>query len=101
MAEPSPEQFLGNQHDCQFASDPRQNKELGSCFKGRHVLIAGAGRGIGRATAEFFAYTEAQSLSLMALELDEVDETAQLCKKVSPKIVTKTAAFDVRDYPKV
>jgi NAD(P)-dependent dehydrogenase (short-subunit alcohol dehydrogenase family) len=98
---PAPEKFLGDLHDCEYASDPRQNKELGSLLEDRHVVIAGAGRGIGRATAEFFAHTEAASLSLMALELAEVDETARKCKEINPKLQTKTAAFDVRDYDKV
>ncbi|KAK5321335.1 hypothetical protein LTR67_009243 [Exophiala xenobiotica] len=101
MGEPAPERFLGNQHDCQYASDPRKNKDLAASLNGRHVLIAGAGRGIGRATAEFFAHTEAKSLSLMALEAAEVEETAKLCKEINPNLTTKTAAFDVRDYAKV
>lgn len=101
MGETAPERFLGDQHDCQFASDPRINKDLGALLNGRHVLIAGAGRGIGRATSEFFAHTAAKSLSLMALELSEVDETARICRKINPNLLTKTAAFDVRNYDKV
>lgn len=93
--------YLGNQHDCEYATDPRQNKDLAATLRGKSVLIAGAGRGIGRATAEFFSHTEAASLGLMALELDEVDETAKLCKAINPKITTKTSAFDVRDYAAV
>jgi len=95
------ERFLGDQHDSQPATDPRQNKELAAAFEGKHVVIAGAGRGIGRATAEFFAHTAAKSISLMALELNEVDETASICKKINPDLKTKTAAFDVCDYDKV
>jgi len=49
----------------------------------------------------FFAHTAAKSLSLMALELSEVDETARICKEINPNLLTKTAAFDVRDYEKV
>lgn len=98
---PEAERFLGDQHDCEFASDPRQNKELAASFKDKNVVIAGAGRGIGRATAEFFAHTDAKSLSLMALELEEVDETAKICKTINPKLLTKTAAFDVTDYAEV
>lgn len=100
-SEPMVERFLGDQHDCQPATDPRRNKELAAAFKDKNVLIAGAGRGIGRATAEFFAHTAAKSLSLMALELHEVDETANICKKINPNLQTKTAAFDVKDYSKV
>ncbi len=92
---------LGNQHDCQFASDPRVNTELAASFKNLNILVSGGGRGIGRATAEFFAHTEARSLSLMALELSEVDETARICKEINPILLTKTAAFDVRDYSRV
>ncbi|KIX03865.1 uncharacterized protein Z518_07418 [Rhinocladiella mackenziei CBS 650.93] len=101
MGEAAKERFLGDQHDCQFATDPRQNKELAALLKDQHVVIAGAGRGIGRATAEFFAHTEAQSLSLMALELAEVEETAKICQKINPNLRTQAAAFDVTDYDRV
>ncbi len=99
--DPMVERFLGDQHDSQPATDPRTNKELAAAFKDKNIVIAGAGRGIGRATAEFFAHTNAKSLSLMALELNEVDETASICKKINPDLKTKTAAFDVKDYSKV
>jgi NAD(P)-dependent dehydrogenase (short-subunit alcohol dehydrogenase family) len=98
--DPRVERFLGDLHDCQPATDPRTNKELAASFKDKNIVIAGAGRGIGRATAEFFAHTNAKSLSLMALELHEVDETARLCQEINPDLRTKTAAFDVKDYAK-
>ena len=88
-------------HDCEYATDPRVNKDLAASLKDKNVVIAGAGRGIGRATAEFFAHTQAKSLSLMAVELNEVNDTAKACKAISPTIITKTAGFDVRDYDKV
>ena len=94
------ERFLGDQHGSHPATDPRSNKELAAAFNDKNVVIAGAGRGILRATAEFFAHTSAKSLSLMALELNEVDETASICKKINPDRPTKTTAFDVKDYSK-
>lgn len=92
---------VGTQLDCTFISDPRQNKELGARLKDKNVLIAGAGRGVGRASSEFFAHTQARSLSLMALEAEEVEETAQLCKKINPDLKIKTAGFNVMDYESV
>ncbi|KAK5052143.1 hypothetical protein LTR84_002947 [Exophiala bonariae] len=89
---------LGTQYDCTFISDPRQNKELGARLKDKNILIAGAGRGVGRAASEFFAHTEAKSLSLMALETEEVEETAQLCNKINPSLRIKTAGFNVMNY---
>ncbi|KAF4967744.1 hypothetical protein FSARC_4805 [Fusarium sarcochroum] len=90
--------LLGKEHDCYFASDPRVNPELATSLKDKNVVIAGAGRGIGRACALFITYASARSLSLMALELDEVKETAELCRKTNPHILVKVAAFDVTDY---
>lgn len=101
MEEPVADRILGNQFDCTFISDPRVNKELGARLQGQNVVIAGAGRGVGRATAEFFAHTEAITLSLMALELAEVDETAALCREINPKLKIKTAAFNVLEYSAV
>ncbi|KAJ9604229.1 hypothetical protein H2200_011063 [Cladophialophora chaetospira] len=104
MANEKPVSFtspLGTQYDCTFISDPRQNKELGARLKDKNILIAGAGRGVGRATSEFFAHTEARSLSLMALEAEEVEETAQLCKKINPDLQIKVAGFNVMDYGSV
>lgn len=101
MGELAPEKFLGDEHDCQYASDPRRNKDLGALLRDRHVLIVGAGRGIGRATAEFFAHTAAKSLSVCALELAEVQETARLCKEINGNLLTKAAGLDVRDYKQV
>ena len=93
---------FGNQlHDCEYAADPRLNKDSAASLMGKNIVIAGAGRGIGRATAEFLAHTQAKSLSLMAMELEEVDETARGCQSINPQILTKTAGFDVRDYGKV
>lgn len=83
MPEEAPDGFLGIESDCQYTSDPRQNKTLSALLKGRHVLIAGAGRGIGRATAEFFANTETTALSLMALELAEVEEPLGIVRNQS------------------
>jgi NAD(P)-dependent dehydrogenase (short-subunit alcohol dehydrogenase family) len=94
------ERFLGDLHDCQPTTDPRTNKGLREALKGKNVIIAGAGRGIGRATAEFFAHAGVKSLGLMALELHEVDETASICQEIHPDLKTKTAAFDVCDYAK-
>jgi len=88
-------------HDCDVDSDPRRNQQLARSLRGKHVIIAGAGRGIGRATAEFFAHTAISSLSLVALELNEVEETARLCIDINPAVVVRTAAFDVADFPAV
>ncbi|KAJ4250193.1 hypothetical protein NW762_012008 [Fusarium torreyae] len=90
--------LLGQEHDCYFASDPRENPELATSLKDKNVVIAGAGRGIGRACALFTTHASARSLSLVALELDEVEETAKLCRKINPHILVKVAAFDVTDY---
>lgn len=101
MSEISAEKYYAEKHDCEYASDPRQNKDLAASLQGKHIVIAGAGRGIGRATAEFFAHTAAKSLSLVALELAEVEETAKLCAQINPSLALKTAAFDVTEYAKV
>jgi NAD(P)-dependent dehydrogenase (short-subunit alcohol dehydrogenase family) len=89
---------LGKKQDCDFDSDPRQNKELAESLRDKHVLIAGAGRGIGRATAEMFAYTAISSLSILALELNEVNETARLCSAINPNLAVRAAAVDVTDF---
>lgn len=93
--------LLGKEHDCYFASDPRVNPELATSLKNKNVVIAGAGRGIGRACALFITHASARSLSLMALELDEVKETAELCRKINPQMLIKVAAFNVTDYHSV
>ncbi|KAH6995427.1 hypothetical protein EDB80DRAFT_815736 [Ilyonectria destructans] len=92
--------FLGEEKDCSLSTDPRINKELAASLKDKNVVIAGAGRGIGRSSALFLTHASAKSLSLMALELDEVEETAGLCREINPKVLLKTAAFDVTDYGK-
>jgi NAD(P)-dependent dehydrogenase (short-subunit alcohol dehydrogenase family) len=101
MSQHKSRNFLGDQHDCQFASDPRVNKELAASLGGKHIIIAGAGRGIGRATAELFAHSHAASINLIALELSEVEETARLCKEINPNIIFNTAAFDIKDFHEV
>lgn len=99
-ADPS-ERFLGDLHDCYHSTDPRVNADLASQLNGLNVIIAGAGRGIGRAAAELFAHGSPASLSLVALEQDEVDSTAELCRAINPSIAVKTAAFNVTSAPAV
>jgi NAD(P)-dependent dehydrogenase (short-subunit alcohol dehydrogenase family) len=91
------ERFLGNLHDCYHTTDTRVNADLAQRLNGANVVIAGAGRGIGRAAAELFAHGAPKSLSLVALEQDEVDDTAKLCRSISSPVATKTGAFDVCD----
>ena len=43
------ERFLGNLHDCYVTTDTRANKELAAQLNGLNVVVAGAGRGVGRA----------------------------------------------------
>ncbi|KAJ9655443.1 hypothetical protein H2198_005699 [Neophaeococcomyces mojaviensis] len=91
------DRFLGKLHDCYFATDPRINQNLAKQLNGKNVVIAGAGRGIGRACAELLSYGEVKSLSLVALEQDELDETLKICKAIHQSLLTKTKAFDVQD----
>lgn len=91
------ERFLGTLHDCYFTTDPRVNKDLASKLAGKNVLIAGAGRGIGRACAEFITHGSPRSMSLVALERDQVEETAKLCQEIYKDVKTKTGVFDVCD----
>jgi NAD(P)-dependent dehydrogenase (short-subunit alcohol dehydrogenase family) len=91
------ERFLGTLHDCYHSTDPRANKDLAQKLNGKNVLIAGAGRGIGRACAEFFSYCSPKSVSLIALEKDQVEETARICKEICGSLGTKTGVFDVTD----
>ncbi|KAH9896238.1 hypothetical protein F4778DRAFT_745624 [Xylariomycetidae sp. FL2044] len=90
--------------DCYFTTDPRANPALARRLAGKNILIAGAGRGLGRRMAEFFAHCAPKSLSLCALELDEVEAVAAWCRAISNSSPgettgtrTQTAALDVRD----
>jgi len=88
---------LGDKHDCYFATDPRINQVLAVSLQGKNVVCAGAGRGVVRACTEFLTHAGARSISITALEVEEVEETARLCKNIKPKIQTKVATFDVKD----
>jgi NAD(P)-dependent dehydrogenase (short-subunit alcohol dehydrogenase family) len=93
--------FLGSLHDCYFETDPRINTNLAKQLSGKNVVIAGAGRGIGRACAELLSNGRLGSLSITALEKDEIDETARICKCNDPDLRIKTGAFNVQDAPAV
>ncbi|KAK5046152.1 hypothetical protein LTR84_008609 [Exophiala bonariae] len=92
-----PEPFLGDLHDCYFETDPRVNTHLAKALNGKHVVVAGAGRGVGRACAELLSYGKLGSLSIAALELDEITETAKICQANDQNLRIKTGAFDVQD----
>ncbi|EXJ53394.1 uncharacterized protein A1O5_13383 [Cladophialophora psammophila CBS 110553] len=98
MTNKQADRFLGKLHDCYFGTDPRVNQDLAKQLNGKNVIVAGAGRGIGRACAEFLSFGGLNSLSLVALEQDEVDETAKLCREADKSLRTKTEAFDVQDH---
>jgi NAD(P)-dependent dehydrogenase (short-subunit alcohol dehydrogenase family) len=83
--------------DCYATTDVRKNKELASQLHGKNVVIFGAGRGIGQTFAEFFSHCTPKSISVCALEQDEVDRVAEACRGIDGSIATKTRALDVRD----
>ncbi|ETN40967.1 uncharacterized protein HMPREF1541_05247 [Cyphellophora europaea CBS 101466] len=91
------ERFLGNLHDCYVTTDTRANKELAAQLNGLNVVVAGAGRGVGRAAAELFSHGFPKSLSLVALEQDEVDDTVKLCQSISKSTSVLSRAFNVTD----
>ncbi|KAH7020484.1 hypothetical protein EDB80DRAFT_634005 [Ilyonectria destructans] len=101
MSAAAPQSFGGDEHDCYYLTDPRQNPELASALAGQNVVIAGAGRGIGQACANLLAHASPRSLTLVSLELDEVDNTAESCRRIKPDLLIKTAAFDVCDAERV
>lgn len=101
MPDDSKTHFLGTEHDCYYATDPQVNKELAESLSGKICVIAGAGRGIGQACAKFFAHASASAIAIYALEDNELEETAQLCKTISPNIRIITGVLDVRDSEKV
>jgi NAD(P)-dependent dehydrogenase (short-subunit alcohol dehydrogenase family) len=92
--------FPSEKHDCYFATDPRVNPDLKGSLSGKNVVIAGAGRGVGRAIAQFITHADAATLTLTALEMNEIEEVAALCKKINASVKIKTAAFDVTNVTK-
>lgn len=91
------EPFLGTLHDCYFETDPRVNPDLAKALNGKNVVVAGAGRGVGRACAELLSHGRLKSLNITALENDEINETAEICRGNDPDLNIKTGAFDVQD----
>jgi NAD(P)-dependent dehydrogenase (short-subunit alcohol dehydrogenase family) len=88
---------LGEKHDCYHATDPRSNRELAVALAGKNVLVTGGGRGVGRAIAIFLTHASAASLTVVALEQDELENTVRLCKEINPNLRTKAAALNVTD----
>lgn len=97
MTNKQADRFLGGLHDAYFSTDTRVNKDLAKELEGKNVVITGAGRGIGRACAELFSHAPIKSLSIVALEQDEVDETATICRGINKSLLTKAQALDVKD----
>ncbi len=71
----------------------------GRLHAGRHVLVTGAGTGIGRAIAVRTA-SEGASLTLAARRVELLEETAGLCREAGAGDVG-VAACDIRDRPSV
>lgn len=59
--------FPRDQHDY-YATDLRGNNELHHGLKGKVVVAVGAGRGLGRACAEFLARCSVKAVICLALE---------------------------------
>ncbi|CAK7222053.1 hypothetical protein SBRCBS47491_004738 [Sporothrix bragantina] len=93
--------FQGEEHDCYYDIDPRQNPELASALTGLNAVVAGAGRGIGRACSQFLTYAGVRSLTLVALEADELEATAASCQSINSQLLVKTVACDVCDAASV
>ncbi|KAF4632809.1 hypothetical protein G7Y89_g5317 [Cudoniella acicularis] len=88
---------VGTHHECYPALDPRINQELSTSLQGKNVVVTGAGRGIGRAIALFLTHASAKSLTVVALEQDEIDETIRLCKEINSNLLVLARAFNVTD----
>nr|RBQ86888.1 hypothetical protein FVER53263_13067 [Fusarium verticillioides] len=64
--------------------------------KGKVVMIAGAGRGIGQAIAITFVQASAAKLILIAMDESELEESRQKVQEIKPDIQVFLRAFDVR-----
>ncbi|KAF2730588.1 NAD(P)-binding protein [Polyplosphaeria fusca] len=61
----------------------------------KSILITGAGRGIGRATALQYAHASATSLTLCSRTLSELSAVAAEIRAINPRIRVHTHALDV------
>ena len=93
--------FTPDQHDCYAATDPRINRDLATGLSGKNVVIVGAGSGIGRASAEFIAHAGAKSLACLGLELEDVEETARICRAIDNQCHIVARAVDNKNFEQV
>ncbi|KAF2993665.1 hypothetical protein E8E13_000532 [Curvularia kusanoi] len=84
---------LGKVNGLYDAIDPYKN--LKDAAEGKVILVTGAGRGIGQATAKAFAEASASRLILCALEDAELKETELLISSIRQDIKIFSRALDV------
>lgn len=96
MSSPIGRKFPRVQHECDLSIDPRVNDNAARSLVDKTALVVGAGRGIGRACCEFLVLAGVRSLACLALEVEEAEDTAKICKNLKPTVEVIALGVDNR-----
>ena len=81
-------------HEPYVAISP-ERKELSA--KGKVVLIAGAGSGVGAASAVVFAKAGAKAIAILGRRKDALEETGKQIKEANPSTIVELYSVDITD----